>query len=60
MNLILIISIACFPSVLYITIAKITGPVFWAGVLKSTAAVALGAIGLLWLILLFGSNIQVS
>lgn len=60
MNLIIFLTIVCFPSVLFIVISKLTGPVIWQIVLKGTAAVALASIVLLWIILLFGHNIQVS
>lgn len=60
MSLIIFLTIICFPSALFIAVSKLSGPVLWQIILKGTSVIALASIIFLWIILLFGHNIQVS
>lgn len=58
-NLLIFLTIICFPSVLFMAVSNFKGGIFWQIVIKGSSIVALCAIVLIWAVLLFGIKIQI-
>lgn len=58
-NLLIFLTIICFPSVLFIAVANSKGGALWQILIKGSAIVALFTIVLIWAVLLLGIKIQI-